>query len=47
MRDCRIAGIVLAHQPGLAAHNITRFSDIAAGVVNPVGGVQEIAVVLS
>ena len=35
MRDCLIAGIVLAHNATLATRNVTYFSDIAARVVNP------------
>lgn len=35
MRDCMIAGIVLAHHATLATRNVTYFSDIAAKVVNP------------
>lgn len=35
MRDCMIAGIVLAHHATLATRNVTFFSDIAAKVVNP------------
>lgn len=35
MRDCLIAGIVLAHNATLATRRVTYFSDIAARVVNP------------
>jgi predicted nucleic acid-binding protein len=35
MRDCMIAGIVLAHHATLATRNVTYFSDIAAKVINP------------
>jgi predicted nucleic acid-binding protein len=35
MRDCMIAGIVLAHHASLATRNATHFSDIQATVVNP------------
>jgi predicted nucleic acid-binding protein len=35
LRDCLIAGIVLAHNATLATRNVTYFSDIAARVVNP------------
>ena len=35
MRDCMVAGIVLAHHATLATRNVTCFSDIAAKVVNP------------
>lgn len=35
IRDCMIAGIVLAHHATLATRNASYFSDIAAKVVNP------------
>lgn len=35
MRDCLIAGIVLAHHATLATRDVTYFSDVAARVVNP------------
>jgi hypothetical protein len=35
MRDCMLAGIVLAHHATLATRNVSYFSDIAAKVVNP------------
>ena len=35
LRDCLIAGIVLAHNATLATRNVTYFSDVAARVVNP------------
>src|SRR5215470_10152532 len=35
MRDCMLAGIVLAHHATLATRNVTYFSDISAKVVNP------------
>jgi len=35
MRDCMIAGIVLAHHATLATRHVTYFSDIATKVVNP------------
>ena len=35
MRDCMIAGIVLAHHATLATRNVSYFSDISAKVVNP------------
>jgi len=35
MRDCMVAGIVLAHHATLATRNVGYFDDIAAKVVNP------------
>ena len=35
MRDCMIAGIVLARHAALATRNVTYFSDIAAKVIDP------------
>lgn len=35
MRDCMIAGIVLAHHATLATRNVNYFSDIAAKIINP------------
>jgi len=35
MRDCMLAGIVVAHHATLATRNVTCFSDISAKLVNP------------